>query len=160
MPGRPWGGPSGSCMLLLLLPCCCEVEAAISSSNWGDLVRIISIFAFCIGRSRPSSSVVSSPVVISAHACCHCQLAAITKIVQPPTMQAPTSIPHICSQISNKNPDCNMQNVTKNLSNNLVEEHTRFYRPLSALQDLSHSHHGGYCCITDTAGISLRLSQS
>ena len=35
-------------------------------SNCGVFTMMISIFAFCTGLSRPASSVVSRPVVISA----------------------------------------------------------------------------------------------
>ena len=63
------GLPAGGSGLSLLPPCCCcPVEASIRASNCGVLIKIISILAFCTGRSRPASSVVSRPVVISAQA--------------------------------------------------------------------------------------------
>ncbi len=40
-------------------------------SNCGVFTMIISIFAFCTGLSRPASSVVSRPVVISARSSHH-----------------------------------------------------------------------------------------
>ena len=63
------GLPAGGSGLSLLPPCCCcPVEASIRASNCGVLIKIISILAFCTGLSRPASSVVSRPVVISAQA--------------------------------------------------------------------------------------------
>ena len=40
-------------------------------SNCGVFTMMISIFAFCTGLSRPASSVVSRPVVISARSSAH-----------------------------------------------------------------------------------------
>ena len=61
------GVPAGGSRLSLLPPCCClEEEASIRLSNWGVFTMMISIFAFCTGLSRPASSVVSRPVMISA----------------------------------------------------------------------------------------------
>ena len=66
--GASGGVPAGGSGLSLLLPCCCcpEEEASMRLSNCGVFTMMISIFAFCTGLSRPASSVVSRPVVISA----------------------------------------------------------------------------------------------
>ena len=91
------GLPAGGSGLSLLPPCCCPpVEASIRASNCGVLIKIISILAFCTGRSRPASSVVSRPVVISAqaHTFSHAHTALIGMSTHPSLLHQELPVQH------------------------------------------------------------------